>query len=347
MEQQKSRDKIEKLRRLNTYEGFFALFESLLNQIHNEQINILDFRANIKTLCQKIIQEVSENEAFYIQMLAYLEGPDIFISHSINTAIFSFVLADNLKLNEDITIRIISAALLHDIGKLDFSEKIKEVYILRKDDPAQVWKNHPIWGERILNYHLKTSKEIYSLVLRHHEYPDGSGFPSGLKDSQLTIQDNIICIANLIDNLLQKTKFSGLDILKKTIEAFIKSYSGRLFTPVKNILSDIFNLSGKARKNRRYRISAKGQMQDPLFHVVVSFEIVDISSGGIKIITKEPVGLNDNFKINCYLTQNLVIRDKLCKVIRSEKEGNHYVYGLQFEIPGSEIIDELIKNIQH
>jgi HD-GYP domain-containing protein (c-di-GMP phosphodiesterase class II) len=110
------------------------------------------------------------------------------IRHSLNVGILSAMMAKLLKLSDKICIQIGKAGLFHDIGKVG----------LEKPDGN---RTHPELGYNILASSPGVSNEMKDGALYHHENLDGSGFPKGLKKSEVPIVAQITAVANLYDNI--------------------------------------------------------------------------------------------------------------------------------------------------
>lgn len=338
-------EKARKLIKLNAYEKFLLDFEKIVIEIIDENINVLNFRENLKKVINNIINDVKGNELFFIQMLSYVEPPFKFTSHSINTTIFSYIIASQLNIEIANIKKIMQAALLHDVGKLDFSETIKELYIYKTDERSDITKKHPLWGNRILLYHLKTDPDIAELVLNHHERNDGSGYPRGLTEKELTLSDGVLITANLLDNIISKTNYSGYNVLSKNVEILLSDYGNKIFPQIKNILHEIFTLKEDNRMQRRLKIKAKCIIENIHTKSYYPCEITNISSGGLEISTATELHDAFAYKITSRIAGDLYIKDKVCKVMWNKSAPGKFTYGLKFDFPNENIISNLVNNI--
>ncbi|HEV3230572.1 MAG TPA: HD-GYP domain-containing protein [Solirubrobacteraceae bacterium] len=90
--------------------------------------------------------------------------------------------------------RVRLAGMLHDIGKIGIPDSI-----LQKPEPLTEveWddmKRHPRIGARIVaQNHLE---DIGEWILAHHERPDGSGYPLGLREPQIPLEARILAVAD-------------------------------------------------------------------------------------------------------------------------------------------------------
>ena len=116
-------------------------------------------------------------------------------THSQHMAILSNQLAHLLGCSEKESLDIYWAALLHDIGKIGVEDKI-----LHKPGPLteEEWhfmKKHPQIGAKIVQG-MTGLDSVAPLILMHHERIDGSGYPNGLKGTQIPLGARIIAVVD-------------------------------------------------------------------------------------------------------------------------------------------------------
>lgn len=105
-------------------------------------------------------------------------------THSLNVALICHLFAIWLNYQEEKRKELVTAGLLHDIGKIISEEE---------------YENHPILGAKYLVEH-GASKAVQLGVLMHHEKEDGSGFPTRARWEHIHNYAKIISIANYYDN---------------------------------------------------------------------------------------------------------------------------------------------------
>ena len=93
------------------------------------------------------------------------------------------------------------AAFLHDIGKMAIPDSI-----LRKpgpfdNDEKQIMRTHCEIGFNVLT-RIPFLRDAADIVLAHHEFFDGTGYPRGLRDEQIPLGARIISVANAFDAML-------------------------------------------------------------------------------------------------------------------------------------------------
>lgn len=121
--------------------------------------------------------------------------------HSDRIADYAIRLAEDLHLNDDDLEILRMASLLHDIGKVGVPDAI-----LTKPGPLTleeraVMNQHPVLGENICAP-LKSLRHVLPVIRHHHERMDGSGYPDGLRGSEIPLNARILQIADIYDALI-------------------------------------------------------------------------------------------------------------------------------------------------
>lgn len=96
---------------------------------------------------------------------------------------------------------IFLAGLLHDIGKIGFSDALlaKPVAKMNGDELGR-YRKHALAGESAL-MPLEELKVAALIVRSHHERMDGQGFPDGLRGMAIPLGARILSVANDFDGL--------------------------------------------------------------------------------------------------------------------------------------------------
>lgn len=115
-------------------------------------------------------------------------------------------IATALGLLPDAQVRLRFAAYLHDIGKRRIPRAVVD-----KPGPLDagewaVMRSHPVLGEQIL---LDAGlNDVAAFVRSHHERPDGSGYPDGLRGEQIPIESRILAVADAYHAMISDRPYS-------------------------------------------------------------------------------------------------------------------------------------------
>lgn len=140
-------------------------------------------------------------------------------------------IARRLDLAEE-TIELLQlAAPLHDVGKVAVPDAILAKPGPLTPDELEAMKVHPLVGGEILGRSrsklLRLSEEI---ALTHHEWWDGSGYPSGLKGEEIPLPGRIVAVADVFDTLTHRRPWKPAWPVERALEE-IDRLRGRQFDP--------------------------------------------------------------------------------------------------------------------
>ena len=126
--------------------------------------------------------------------------------HSQKVSAYAILLAEAMGMNEMEVEEIRLGAVLHDIGKVGIPEDI-----LNKSGPLnpQEWetmKAHVNYGAQLLEP-LTPLDRIRKMVLHHHEFFDGSGYPHALQGEEIPLGARIIAIADSYDTITSERTY--------------------------------------------------------------------------------------------------------------------------------------------
>jgi len=120
---------------------------------------------------------------------SYTEG------HSSRVSEYAYLLAKEIGLDLQEVEWIRLAAGMHDIGKIGIPENILCKPGKLTKEEYEIMKKHPLIGEKILKP-IKPLEKVAKIVLYHHEYWDGSGYPNGLMKEDIPIGSRIVSIVD-------------------------------------------------------------------------------------------------------------------------------------------------------
>jgi HD-GYP domain-containing protein (c-di-GMP phosphodiesterase class II) len=109
------------------------------------------------------------------------------------------------------------AGNLHDVGKIGVAESIVNKPGRLTDEEFAEIKKHPEMGYEILKP-VASFKPILEATLYHHENPDGTGYPHGLKGDDIPIAARIMRAADVFDALYSNRAYRKAFPLEKVYE---------------------------------------------------------------------------------------------------------------------------------
>lgn len=163
-------------------------------------------------------------------LLAALESKDLYTArHSAQVETYARCLCTLLRLDAE-TARIVRvAAVLHDLGKIGVPDAILTKPGPLTRDEFEVMKQHPEIGVAILKP-IAFLEPALPLVLHHHEWHDGTGYPAGLRADAIPDGAKIIQMADCIDAMMSPRCYRrGFDVQRVLGE--IERGTGAQFDP--------------------------------------------------------------------------------------------------------------------
>ena len=155
------------------------VFEHIQDQWHKEKRN---YNADILDSVQSLALALDAKDS-------YTEG------HSQRVSEYAVMLAKEIALDFQELEWIRLAAVMHDIGKIGIPESILCKPGKLTKEEYEVMKKHPVIGARILKP-IKPLEKVSNLVLYHHEYWDGLGYPNQLSKTEIPVGSRIVSIVD-------------------------------------------------------------------------------------------------------------------------------------------------------
>lgn len=152
-------------------------------------------------------------------------------AHILRMAHFSKVIAAGLGMPLVDQELLLEAAPMHDIGKVGISDNILLKPGRLDADEFEIMKQHAKFGYELLkgssSLVLQTGADI---ALGHHEKFDGSGYPAGLKATEIPIFSRIVAVADVFDALTSERPYKKAWTLEEAVD-FLVAGSGKHFDP--------------------------------------------------------------------------------------------------------------------
>lgn len=170
--------------------------------------------------------------------------------HLLRVRVYVAEIGTALKLDELQMQALLTAAFLHDVGKLAVPEHIVNKPGKLTHEEFEKMKIHPGVGADILE-RMRFPYPVAPIVRSHHEAWDGSGYPDGLAGEDIPIGARILTVVDCFDALASDRPYRKAMPLEEAM-ALVVSKSGQQFDPqVVDILSRMYPaMEERARAQR-------------------------------------------------------------------------------------------------
>ena len=181
------------------------------------EINSMHYKTVVYKYISKMLFSTSERNKFFTMLSSLFEMYSAqTLYHSKVTAIVAYRIAKYMKIKNDRCKKIYVAGLAHDLGKVKIPLKILEKPDKLTDREYTIMKKHVTYTKEILKN--KMDYDIIEIAYRHHEKLDGSGYPNKLNKDDLTIDQEILQVADIISALIAKRSYKEAWSIDKTIQ---------------------------------------------------------------------------------------------------------------------------------
>jgi putative nucleotidyltransferase with HDIG domain len=149
--------------------------------------------------------------------------------HSRRVTAFTIAIARAMGVPRDQILIIARGAFLHDIGKMAIPDNILRKPGKLDDDERALMKEHCYHGYQMLKK-IPFLTEACDIVYSHQEHFDGSGYPRGLKSTEIPLGARIFSVADTLDAIISDRPYRPARTLAEARKE-IHAWTGRQFDP--------------------------------------------------------------------------------------------------------------------
>lgn len=179
-------------------------------EIHSEALNLINdvmekvkagTEINVKeveNVAEDIVQSVYRNENALACMSRIRDKDAYLMEHSLNVGILMSILGKSMGYSHEDIRKLAVGGMLHDVGKIQVPDSV-----LHKPGKleAMEWdemKRHVTYGEAYLST-LAIDPDVIMVCAQHHERLDGTGYPLGLNEKDISLFGRIAAVCDVYD----------------------------------------------------------------------------------------------------------------------------------------------------
>lgn len=161
-------------------------------------------------------------ESIFLSMARMIELKDRYTrGHCKRVAEYAFMIADAMRLDPVMRKAIKWGSWLHDCGKVGIPEHILNSTGQLSEEDFQVIRKHPEWGASVVA-DAGLSQQVINVVLHHHEYFSGGGYPHGLQGERIPLEARIVAVADVYDALSTDRPYRKAYSIQKTTAIMVE-----------------------------------------------------------------------------------------------------------------------------
>ena len=183
---------------------------------------------SIKGAANGLIESVFRNQDALACMTRMRVKDEYLMEHSINVAIIMTIFAKHLKLDLEIIQELTTGAMLMDLGMIAIPSTTLNKKGKLSDEERATVEQHVNMGYKVLSKAKGLSPISLEIVQDHHECVDGSGYPNGKNNEQLSLYAKMAKIVDCYDAITADRNYQSA---KTPVSAFkiLRSESGTSF----------------------------------------------------------------------------------------------------------------------
>jgi putative nucleotidyltransferase with HDIG domain len=191
--------------------------------------------ADIRTACSPLVEAVQRND--FKTILNGVRGHDNYsYVHSLRVATLLSLFGHAMGLKGADLLVLSSGGLLHDIGKMSIPHEILNKAGRLSDSEFAVMRGHAQGSVRYIGNCPTFPKGISIIAGQHHEKLDGSGYPNGLKGSELNDLARMAAIVDVFSALTDRRCYkapmppeTALTLMREEMTGHLDQQMLRLF----------------------------------------------------------------------------------------------------------------------
>lgn len=225
---------------------------SEVHELIQELSSRLGFTEEVQELARRNIQLTIKSIGHNPQLIDALKNSQMksrnyVSSHSVLLANISCSIAAQMEWPSNSTFqKLVLASLFHDfsfqnpeLAKLTSKKQMENIQKNISPEEYDVLIHHPQLAAQAIQSFSDLPGEVDFLILQHHERPDGSGFPTGMKGAQIAPLAAVFIVAHdIIDHMTQMGSGFSLPHFLQSMEAH---YATGTFRQIWKVLSSHSN----------------------------------------------------------------------------------------------------------
>jgi putative two-component system response regulator len=182
----------------------------------SKPFDVVELLTKVKSLLKlkELHEELDHSENIIFNLIIAMEASDYYTKgHSTRVGDLARDFGSFLGFPEKELQTLKKAGVLHDIGKIGFSEQILRKPNKLTEAETNIIRKHPLIGESICRP-LLSMQNVLPAIRSHHERWDGNGYPDMLRGDDIPLIARILGILDSYDAMISIRPYRD----KRTVE---------------------------------------------------------------------------------------------------------------------------------
>jgi len=201
---------------LNDKKSRITGIESGADDFISKPFDVLELLTKVRSLLKlkELHEELDHSENIIFSLVIAMEASDYYTKgHSTRVGDLAKDFGSFLGFPEKELQTLKKAGVLHDIGKIGFSEQILRKPNKLTEEETNIIRKHPLIGESICRP-LLSMQNVLPAIRSHHERWDGTGYPDALRGDEIPLIARILGILDSYDAMISIRPYRD----KRTVE---------------------------------------------------------------------------------------------------------------------------------
>jgi hypothetical protein len=165
-----------------------GMFETLHQDAH-AKLEFAEYRRVLRSLIEELVMDPTAS-SYFTEMGGTSDNElrhaseVCFLSILLGLKMHQYLIQERTRLGANQARDVLSlgiGAIVHDIGKMQLDDETRARCHVTADESDPDWRAHPTIGHRMLSGSVRPAAA--GVVLQHHQYFDGSGFPREVENA--------------------------------------------------------------------------------------------------------------------------------------------------------------------
>ncbi|MCB1784050.1 MAG: HD domain-containing protein [Alphaproteobacteria bacterium] len=183
--------------------------------------------ADVKDNCKPLVNAIASND-FKSILDGVRNHDDYTYAHSMRVATMLSLLGHAAGFRDNEQLLLASGGLLHDVGKMKIPHNILNKPGRLTEEEFEIMKNHVPETVDYLVHAGNMPRAVMIIAEQHHEKIDGTGYPHGLKGSELNELARMAAVVDVFSALTDRRVYKPSMPATKAMSIMTEEMSGHL-----------------------------------------------------------------------------------------------------------------------